>query len=63
MLTLEGEPIAPSFLKTILKAVDLLVAPLDVASVILDLLSIVDQLSTNYNLQRILNREIKEANG
>ena len=63
MLTLEGEPTAPSFLKTILKVVDLLVAPPDVASVILDLLSIVDQVSADYNRQRILNREIEEANG
>ena len=46
-----------------MKAVDLLVAPPDVASVILDLLSIVDQVSADYNRQRILNREIKEANG
>ena len=50
MLTLEGEPTSPSFLKTTLRAVDLLIASPDVASIILDLNSIIDQVSMDYNL-------------
>ena len=63
MLTLEGEPIAPSFLKTTLRAVDILIASPDVVSVILDLISIIDQVSADYNRQRTLNHEIEETNG
>ena len=63
MLTLEGEPTAPSFLKNTLKVVDLLVASPDIASIILDLTLIIDQASADYNLRRTLNREIEEANG
>ena len=63
MLTLEEEPIAPSFLKTTLRAVDLLAASPDIASVILDLISIIDQDLDNYSHRRTLTREIEEANG
>ena len=63
MLTLEGEPTTPSFLKTTLRDFDLLAASPDIASVILDLISIIDQVSTDYNRRRTLTREIKEANG
>ena len=63
MLTLEGEPTAPSFLKNTLKVVDLLVASPDIASIILDLTLIIDQASVDYNCRMTLNREIEEANG
>ena len=47
MMTLEGEPTAPSFLKTTLRVVDLLTSLPDIASVILDLISIIDQVSAD----------------
>ena len=62
MLTLEGEPTALSFLKTTIRAVDLLVPSPDIANVILDLTSIIDQISADYNRRRTLNHEIEDAN-
>ena len=63
MLTLEGEPTSPSFLKTTLRVVYLLAASPDISNVILDFISIIDQVSTDYNHRRTLTHEIEEANG
>ena len=60
MLTLEGEPTGPSFLKTTLRTVDLLIASPDVASVILDLISIIDQVSADYTVKGLLIVRLKK---
>ena len=63
MKALEGDPTAPSCLGAILSAVDLLAVSPEVSSFILELYSIVDQVSADYRRQRGFNSQLEALHG
>ena len=63
MKALEGDPTAPSCLGAVLNAVDLLAVTPEVPSFILELYSIVDQVSADYRRQRGFNSQLEALHG
>ena len=63
MKALEGDPTAPSCLGAVLSAVDLLAVSPEVSSFILELYSIVDQVSADYRRQRGFNSQLEALHG
>ena len=63
MKALEGDPTAPSYLGAVLNAVDLLAVPPEVSCFIMELHSIIDQVSADYRRQRGFNSQLEVLYG
>ena len=63
MKALEGDPTAQSCLGAVLGAVDLLAVSPEISSFILELYSIIDQVSADYNRRRGFNSQLETLHG
>ena len=63
MKALEGDPTAPSYLRDVLNAVDLLAVAPEVSGLIMELHSMIDQVSADYRRQRGFNSQLEVLYG
>ena len=63
MKTLEGDPTAPSCLKEVLNAVDFEAVAPEISDLIMELHSMIDQVSADYRRQRTFNSQLEVLHG